>query len=104
MDISCMQNSYAYQRILEEPWTYIHNWDSLTVNMQQAVMQSFIQELQEIKSGIAYTEGVFVGEAGDVVSQPSSSLSDVAAPAAARSPSPSYHKVRVGGSHYRAFC
>uniref|UniRef100_A0A5K3FH67 PAM2 domain-containing protein n=1 Tax=Mesocestoides corti TaxID=53468 RepID=A0A5K3FH67_MESCO len=70
MDISCLQNSFAYQRVLEEPWTYIHNWDTLTVTMQQAVMQSFIQELQEIKTGLAYTEGVYVGEAGDTVSPP----------------------------------
>ncbi|VDL98777.1 unnamed protein product [Schistocephalus solidus] len=62
MDISCLQNSFAYQRVLEEPWTYIHNWDSLSVSMQQAVMQSFMQELQEIKTGIAYTEGVYVGD------------------------------------------
>ncbi len=62
MEISCLQNSFAYQRVLEEPWTYIHNWDSLTIAMQQAVMQSFLQELQEIKSGIAFTEGVFYND------------------------------------------
>ncbi|VDN12211.1 unnamed protein product [Dibothriocephalus latus] len=62
MDISCLQNSFAYQRVLEEPWTYIHNWESLSLSMQQAVMQSFMQELQEIKTGVAFTESVYVGD------------------------------------------
>lgn len=81
MDISCTQNSYAYQRVLEEPWTYIHNWDSLTVNMQQSVMQAFMLELQEIKSGNAYTDGVFVGEAGDGVSPSTDSAPTATSPA-----------------------
>ncbi|CAH8440775.1 unnamed protein product [Schistosoma turkestanicum] len=59
MDISCLQNSIAYQKVLEEPWTYLHNWDSLTPSVQQEVAQNFLSELSSLKTEMAITQGVF---------------------------------------------
>ncbi|CAH8462888.1 unnamed protein product [Schistosoma rodhaini] len=59
MDLSCLQNSIAYQKVLEEPWTYLHNWDSLTPSVQQEVAQNFLSELSSLKTEMAITQGVF---------------------------------------------
>ncbi|CAH8468989.1 unnamed protein product [Schistosoma curassoni] len=59
MDLSCLQNSIAYQKVLEEPWTYLHNWDSLTPSVQQEVAQNFLSELSSLKTEMAVTQGVF---------------------------------------------
>ncbi|CAH8481148.1 unnamed protein product [Heterobilharzia americana] len=59
MDISCLQNSIAYQKVLEEPWTYLHNWNSLAPSVQQEVAQNFLSELSSLKSETAITQGVF---------------------------------------------
>lgn len=62
MDISCLRNSIAYQKVLEEPWTYIHNWNSLVPSVQQEILSNFMEELSTIKSEVSVTGGVF--EAG----------------------------------------
>ncbi|CAH8463178.1 unnamed protein product [Schistosoma mattheei] len=59
MDLSCLQNSIAYQKVLEEPWTYLHNWDSLTPSVQQEVAQNFLSELSSLKTEMAVTQSVF---------------------------------------------
>nr|CAH8829924.1 unnamed protein product [Trichobilharzia regenti] len=59
MDISCLQNSIAYQKVLEEPWVYLHNWDSLAPSVQHEVVQSFLSELSTLKTEMAITQGVF---------------------------------------------
>ncbi|TNN11905.1 hypothetical protein EWB00_004359 [Schistosoma japonicum] len=59
MDISCLQNSIAYQKVLDEPWTYLHNWDSLAPSVQQEVAQNFLSELSALRAEMAVTQGVF---------------------------------------------
>ncbi|CAL8103425.1 unnamed protein product [Calicophoron daubneyi] len=59
MDIACLQNSLAYQKVLEEPWTYLYNWSTLAPSVQQELAQSFLATLGELKSEIAVTQGVF---------------------------------------------
>ncbi|VEL30342.1 unnamed protein product [Protopolystoma xenopodis] len=59
MDISCLRTSMAYQKVLEEPWTCLHNWDSLSPSHQQSIMQSLIEELTEIKGYLAISQDVF---------------------------------------------
>ncbi|GAA56479.1 hypothetical protein CLF_110974 [Clonorchis sinensis] len=59
MDIACLQNSLAYQKVLEEPWTYLHNWNTLAPSAQQELAQNFMSTLAQLKTEMAITQGVF---------------------------------------------
>ncbi|KAF6767862.1 hypothetical protein AHF37_07252 [Paragonimus kellicotti] len=59
MDIACLQNSLAYQKVLEEPWTYLHNWNTLAPSVQQELAHSFMNTLGEMKTEMAVTQGLF---------------------------------------------
>ncbi|CAH8560366.1 unnamed protein product [Dicrocoelium dendriticum] len=59
MDIACLQNSLAYQKVLEEPWTYLHNWNTLAPSVQQQLARSFLNTLAQVKGEMAITQGVF---------------------------------------------
>ncbi|KAL5109143.1 hypothetical protein TcWFU_006926 [Taenia crassiceps] len=49
MEIACTLNSTAYMRVLEEPFVYLHNWDSLNADVQKEVMEAFLEEARDVK-------------------------------------------------------
>ena len=50
MEIDCALNSNAYLRVLEDPFTYLENWDALNVKAQAAAAEAFFGEAQDIRS------------------------------------------------------
>ncbi|KAA0193835.1 hypothetical protein FBUS_06907 [Fasciolopsis buskii] len=77
MDIACLQNSLAYQKVLEEPWTYLHNWNTHSPAVQQELVQNFLSTLSQIKAELAVPHTVFDPYA--VTMMNSQSLLDAAA-------------------------
>ncbi|THD19083.1 hypothetical protein D915_010245 [Fasciola hepatica] len=59
MDIACLQNSLAYQKVLEEPWTYLHNWNTHAPSVQQELVQNFMSTLSQLKAELAVPHAVF---------------------------------------------
>ncbi|VDM31904.1 unnamed protein product [Hydatigera taeniaeformis] len=77
MEIACTLNSVAYMRVLEEPFLYLHNWDTLNVNVQKAAMEAFLEEAQDIKNYLNSSEAACVmpAESIEVGSGPESCAS-----------------------------
>ncbi|KAL5108552.1 hypothetical protein TcWFU_001944 [Taenia crassiceps] len=60
MEIACTLNSTAYMRVLEEPFVYLHNWDSLNADVQKEVMEAFLEEARDIKDYLNSNEATCV--------------------------------------------
>ncbi|VDK20222.1 unnamed protein product [Taenia asiatica] len=60
MEIACTLNSIAYMRVLEEPFMYLHNWETLNVGVQKAAMEAFFDEAQDIKNYLNSSEATCV--------------------------------------------
>ncbi|KAL5962974.1 hypothetical protein TSMEX_009293 [Taenia solium] len=50
MEIGCALNSVAYMHVLEDPFTYLENWDTLNVEVQAAAAEAFFDEAKDIKN------------------------------------------------------
>ncbi|KAL3316974.1 hypothetical protein Ciccas_004371 [Cichlidogyrus casuarinus] len=62
MDVSCLMNSLAYQKVLDEPWNNIHNWNSLPPSHQNQIMQQFLLEANDVRAAMAISQNVYTND------------------------------------------
>lgn len=60
MEISCTLNSGAYKRVLQLPWQYVFNWETLTTGDKNAACSAFIEELSLINQVQSTNDGTFI--------------------------------------------
>ncbi|VDP24171.1 unnamed protein product [Echinostoma caproni] len=80
MDIACLQNSLAYQKVLEEPWTYLHNWNTHAPSVQQELVQNFLSTLGQLKAELAVPQAVFDPYTVNMMNNQSSEVCDLPSP------------------------